>query len=233
MIEQDVIRAIITGSTGMVGEGVLRACLERKDVAAVLVINRKPCGISHPKLSEVIHADFFDISAIASALDGYNACFFCLGVTSLRKTEAVYDKLTYTLTLNFAKILCQINPFMTFCYVSGKGTDSSEKGSIMWARVKGRTENALMKLPFQKVICFRPGFIRPVKGYKNTHKFYKYVNWLFPLGRKWFPGTFCTLEELSEVMIDAPYFQEKTALIEGEDIHRLAHIKAQLQINSK
>lgn len=224
MVEYKKIRAIVTGGTGMVGEGILRECLKRDDVEAVLAINRRPCGITHPKLKELILPDFMDVTTIAKVVDGYNACYFCLGLTSLGKTEAEYSRQTYTLTLNFAKILCQVNPFMTFCYVSGKGTDSSQKGSIMWARVKGKTENDLLKLPFDKVFSFRPGFIRPVKGYINTHKFYKYINWLFPLGRKYFPGSFCTLEELSHAMVNAPYYPEKRGLFEGVDIIRLGTI---------
>src|SRR5476651_2638272 len=141
------IRVIITGSTGMVGEGVMHECLLHPDVEAVLVINRKPDGVVHPKLKEIVHKDFFDLSAIEDQLKGYNACYFCLGVTSLGKKEPEYYKLTYTLTLNFAQTLVKHNPDMTFCYVSGAGTDSTESGKIMWARVKGKTENDLMKLP--------------------------------------------------------------------------------------
>ena len=221
MCDQRRIRAIVTGGTGMVGEGILNYCLERDDIEAVLAINRRPCGLKHPKLKEIILADFMDISGVAKELDGYNACYFCLGITSLRKTEAVYYKQTYSLTIHFAKILCQVNRFMTFCYVSGKGTDSTEKGRIMWARVKGKTENDLLKLPFDKVFCFRPGFIRPIEGYRNTHSFYKYVNWLFPLGRKFFPNTFCTLEELSYSMVNAPYYEENRGVFEGVDIIEL------------
>ena len=142
------IRAIITGATGMVGEGVLHECLNTADVEQVLVISRKPCGVTHPKLREIIHSNFFDITPIAGQLKDYNACFFCLGVTSVGKKEPEYTKLTYDLTLSFAKTLASVTNDMTFCYVSGIGTDSTEKGKSMWARVKGKTENELMKLRF-------------------------------------------------------------------------------------
>jgi uncharacterized protein YbjT (DUF2867 family) len=165
------IRAIITGASGMVGEGVLHECLLDPQVEAVLVIGRKPCGTVHPKLKEIIHADFFDISPIANQLSGYNACYFCLGVSSVGMKEPEYYRLTYTLTLNVAQTLSKCNPDMTFCYVSGASTDSTEKGRSMWARVKGKTENDLMKLPFKQVFAFRPGYMHPTPGLKNVNKY--------------------------------------------------------------
>ncbi len=157
------INAILTGATGMVGEGVLHECLLHPDVESVLVINRKPCGLSHPKLKEVIQTDFFDLSAIENQLSGYNACFFCAGVSSVGMKEPEYYRLTYTLTLHVAQTLSKLNPGMVFCYVSGSGTDSTGKGRIMWARVKGKTENDLMKLPFRQTFAFRPAFMLPNK----------------------------------------------------------------------
>ena len=216
------IKAIVTGATGMVGEGVLKACLASEDVAEVLVITRRPTGVLHPKLKEIIHQDFFDFTSIAQQLDGYDACYFCLGVTSLRKTEASYTRLTHTLTLALAKTLALINTQMTFCYISGKGTDRSEKGRIMWARVKGRTENDLDRLPFEKVFCFRPAIIRPTKGNLHTLKIYKYFMWLFPIGRKCFSGSFCTLEELSHAMIYAVNNPTGRAVYEVPDIVKAA-----------
>lgn len=142
------LKVILTGATGMVGEGVLHECLQHNDIEAVLVINRKPCGVTHPKLKEIVHADFFNLQPIESQLQNYNTCFFCLGVSSVGKREAVYYRLTYTLTMHVAETLVKLNNNMTFCYVSGSGTDSSTKGKLMWARVKGRTENDLAKLPF-------------------------------------------------------------------------------------
>ena len=219
---QKKVRAIITGATGMVGEGLVKTCLERPDVEAVLVVTRKTTGIRHVKLKEIIHQDFFDCSAIAGQLDGYNACFFCLGVTSVGKTEAAYYKLTYTLTLQFAKTLCLVNKDMTFCYISGKGTDRTGKSAIMWARVKGKTENDLDRLPFSKVFSFRPSIIRPMAGNQHTLKIYRYFTWLFPLLSKCFPGTFCTLDELSQAMVNAVYNPINRGVYEVVDIHEAA-----------
>jgi uncharacterized protein YbjT (DUF2867 family) len=215
------IRAIVTGATGMVGEGLMHQCLQNPDVEQVLVINRKPSGVSHPQLKEIIHADFFDLSSISDQLTGYNACFFCLGVTSVGKKADEYFKLTYTLTMHMAQILAKQDPEMTFCYVSGAGTDSNEKGNG-WAAVKGKTENDLMKLPFKQVYAFRPGFIKPIKGLKNAHNFYKYINWLFPLGRALYPAGFCTLEELATAMIKVVNQPYPKKVIEGKDIIALA-----------
>src|SRR5208282_5687158 len=140
------IKAFITGATGMVGEGVLLECLSHPDVEQVLVINRKPAGVSHPKLREIVHSDFFNLAPIESQLAGFNACFFCLGVSSVGISKEEYKRITYDLTLNVAGLLAKLNPEMTFCYVTGMGTDSSEQGRVAWARVKGATENALMRL---------------------------------------------------------------------------------------
>ncbi len=215
------INAIITGVTGMVGEGVLNECLLHPNVENVLIINRRPCGIVHPKLKEIIHQDFYNFEPIKDQLKGYNAAFLCLGVTSVGKKEPEYYKLTYTLTLHFADLLSEINNDMTVCYVSGVGTDSTEKGKSMWARVKGKTENDLMKLPFKKVFPFRPGFIKPTEGMKNTHKFYKYINWLFPIGRALYPKGFCTLKEVGLAMINSVNLAEDRKIIEGKDIIEL------------
>ena len=168
------ISVIITGATGMVGEGVLNECLLHDNVEQVLVINRRPCGITHPKLKEIIHADFYDLSPVENQLVNYNACFFCLGVSSVGMKEPEFYRLTYTLTMHVAQTLSTLNPGMTFCYISGAGTDSTEKGRMMWARVKGKTENDLMKLPFKQVYNFRPAILQSTKGLKNTLPYYKY-----------------------------------------------------------
>ena len=216
------IRAIITGTTGMVGEGVLHECLLHPEVEAVLIINRKPSGLSHPKLTEIIHADFYDLSAIENRLAGYNACFFCLGVSSVGMSEPEYYKVTHTLTLNVATVLSKQNPDMTFCYISGAGTDSTEKGRSMWGRVKGKIENDLLKLPFKQVFNVRPGFIKPTKGLKNTLKMYRYILWLFPIGRALYPGGFCTLQELGLAMIHTVNKGYEKQILEGKDIIELA-----------
>lgn len=223
MTNQNGIRVIITGATGMVGEGVLHECLNRSDVATVLTINRKSAGIQHPKLKEIIHQNFYDLSPIENQLHDYNTCFFCLGVSSVGMKADDYYKVTYTLTMNFAETLVKNNPDMVFCYISGAGTDSSEKGRSRWARVKGKTENDLMKLPFKKVYAFRPGFIKPIKGLKHAHSFYKYINWMFPLGRKLYPSGFCTLQELAAAMIHVAEKGYSKNIVEGDDIIKLAH----------
>jgi uncharacterized protein YbjT (DUF2867 family) len=216
------IKAIITGATGMVGEGVLHECLLHPDVESVLVINRKPGGVVHPKLKEIIHTDFFDISSIESQLGGYNACFFCLGVSSIGMKEPEYTRLTYTLTMGIAKPLSKLNPDMTFCYVSGGGTDSSEQGRSMWARVKGKTENDLMKLPFKQVFAFRPGYMHPTKGLKNVNPYYKYMSWMYPFLRMVFPGGVSTLAELGQAMVNVVRFGYEKQILEVKDIVALA-----------
>src|SRR5471032_805043 len=168
------IKAIVTGATGMVGEGVLLECLIHPEVEQILVVNRKPGGVLHPKLREIIHADFFDLAPIEPQLIGYNACFFCLGVSSVGMKQEEYKHLTNDLTLNVGKLLVRLNPEMTFCYVTGAGTDSSEQGRVAWARVKGATENALLRL-FKKSYMFRPGFMKPSPGQKKVKSYYKYI----------------------------------------------------------
>jgi uncharacterized protein YbjT (DUF2867 family) len=216
------LRVIITGSTGMVGEGVLLVCLNNPQVEKILIINRRTLGINHPKLTEIIHSDFCDISAIENQLSGYNACYFCLGVSSVGINKEDYYKTTYTLTMHVAEALSKLNPDMTFCYVSGAGTDSSEEGRLNWARVKGKTENDLMKLPFKQVFAYRPGFMKPIKGQKNVNRYYKYVNWMFPIGRKFFQNGFNTLQEVGLSMIEVTLAGYTKKVIEGKDISLLA-----------
>src|ERR1700712_744689 len=212
------IKAIVTGATGMVGEGVLQECLQHPRVEAVLVINRKPCGVVHPKLKEIIHGDFFDLSAIQWQLLGYNACYFCLGVSSIGMKEPEYYKLTYTLTLNVAQTLSNMNPDMTFCYVSGASTDSTEKGSQMWARVKGKTENDLAKLSFKQEFNFRPGLMKAAKGAKNIPSLYKYLGWLYPVLHLLFPSKSCTLAEVGQAMINVTLHGYEKQILEVRDI---------------
>jgi len=216
------VRAIITGSTGMVGEGVMHECLLHPGVEKVLVINRRPCGVSHPKLTEIIHQDFYDLSAIEDMLSGYNACYFCLGVTSVGKKEPEYYKLTYTLTLNFAQAVVKHNIDMTFCYVSGAGTDSTEKGKTMWARVKGKTENDLMKLPFKQVFAFRPGYMHPTKGLKYTQPLYKYITWMYPILKLVMAKGVSTLKQVGLAMINITIRGYTKNIIDSTDIKLLA-----------
>lgn len=216
------IRVIITGATGMVGEGVLHESLLHPDVEKVLVINRKPCGVTHPKLTEILHSNFYDLSPIAEQMRDYNACFFCLGVSSVGMKEQEYYSLTYTLTIHMAEILSKLNNDMTFCYISGAGTDSSEKGRMSWARVKGKTENDLMKLPFKKVFAFRPAFMQPTKGLKNTHGYYTGFNLLYPVLRAILPKYVSTLRELGLAMINSVIKGYEKSVLEVRDIVELA-----------
>ncbi len=216
------IKAIITGSTGMVGEGVLLECLKHPEVESILVINRRPYGISHTKLKEIIHADFTDLTPVESGLSGYNACYFCAGVSSIGMKMEEYSRITYDLTMNFVRTLGRLNPDMTFCYVSGAGTDSSEKGRLMWARIKGKTENDLMKLQFRGVYAFRPAFMKAVEGQKNTPKFYKYLQWPYPLLHAIFPQYFGTLSDVALAMVNCTLQDSEKKVLEAKDIAEMA-----------
>lgn len=207
----------------MVGEGVLHECLLDPQVESVLVINRRPCNIQHPKLKEVIHKDFLDFIDIQDTLKGYNACFHCMGVTSLGKNEREYNKLTYDITMALANLLSKLNPGMTICYVSGEGTDSTEKGKLMWAKVKGKTENHLIKLFASKAFMFRPALIIPTKGLKNTYKMYKVLSPLIPAFKFIVPSHVCTLREIGMAMINSVNYGYEKQLLEVPDIIKLAH----------
>jgi hypothetical protein len=218
------IKAIITGSTGMIGKGVVLECLQSSLVEAILVINRKSLGINHPKLREIIHHDFFDLSVLDSELTGFNTCFFCLGVSSAGMSEKDYYHFTYELTLNFARTVKKLNPEMTFCYISGAGTDSSEKGRTMWARVKGKTENALLTLGFKDSYMFRPGFIRPVKGVRSRtplyNSLYVILSPVFPLIMR-FPKFATRSETLSKAMILVASGGYEKKVLESLDINEI------------
>ncbi len=215
------VKTIITGATGMVGEGVLLECLNNPEVEHVLVINRRPGTSSHPKLREIVHGDFFDFSAIEPQLAGYDACFFCLGVSSIGVSQQDYRHITYDLTLTFARLLARLNPQLSFCYVTGAGTDSSERGRLAWARVKGATENALLQL-FQRSYMFRPGFLKPTPGQQNIPASYKLLSWLYPLGRLLYPAGFCTSQELGRAMVNAAMLGYRKRVLEVRDIVELA-----------
>jgi|SRR5690349_19275768 len=213
------INAIVTGATGMVGEGVLHECLLHPDVEKVLIINRKPSGFSHPKLKEIIVKDFSDLKDLRPQLTGYNACFFCAGVSSIGMNEETYTKLTYDLAVNFGKTLQSINPDMTFCYVSGAATDGTEKGKVMWARVKGRTENEIIRL-FTNGYAFRPGIMTPTKGLKNTIKLYKYLGWMIPVFKLFMPVN--SLKQVGLAMINVAKRGYPKKVLEVPDITEAA-----------
>jgi uncharacterized protein YbjT (DUF2867 family) len=216
------LRVLITGATGMIGEGVLYECLNSTAVNEVVVLGRKTCGVKHPKLTEILHTNFHDLSPIAAQLKGFDACYFCAGVSSVGKKEEEFYHLTYTLTLHVGQTLSNQNSNMTFCYVSGQGTDSSEQGRLMWARVKGKTENDLLKLPFAGVYNFRPGIIEPGKGMKNTLKMYSYFMWLLPIAKFFSKNGVVSLSEIGQAMIKATTKGYKKATLEVKDIKELA-----------
>jgi uncharacterized protein YbjT (DUF2867 family) len=215
------IKAIVFGASGMVGEGVLITVLDHPDVKSVLVIGRRPCGVTDPRVEEILHEDFFDYSPIEKKLQGYDACFFCLGVTSIGKKEEEYRRLTYDLTLAAARTLSRLNPSMTFCYVSGSGTDSTERGRIAWARIKGKTENDLAKLPFRAAYAFRPGYILPVHGQKHAHSFSILFAGIYPLFKKLLPQYMCTLRELGRAMVVVSIGGYEKRILENIDITAL------------
>jgi len=216
------IKVIIFGASGMVGEGVLLECLKHQKVESVLVVGRKPCNVTHPKLKEVLHKDFFDFSTMENKLQGYDACYFCLGVSSVGVNETEYTHITYDLTMQAATALSRLNPGMTFCYVSGTGTDSTEQGRMMWARVKGRTENHLAQLPFKATYAFRPGLMKPTKGQKNVKTLLRVIGYFYPIWKFLSPKSVCTLEEVGLAMIQAARVGYKKNILENLDIAELA-----------
>ena len=211
------MKVIITGTTGMVGEGVLLECLASQQVTDVLSVSRKPIGITHPKLKEYIVSDFLSLKDNDENLKDYDACLFCAGVSSVGMKEIEYAKITYDTTLAFAKA---VNPKsrMTFAYISGAGTDSSEKGRLMWARVKGRTENDLMKLPFKQVYAFRPGAMKHTEGQKNLSRMNRVLSWLYPAFKTLFPNTANTIKQLGQAMIHASQNGYDKKVLEVSDI---------------
>ncbi|MFZ4929937.1 NAD-dependent epimerase/dehydratase family protein [Chryseobacterium sp. Mn2064] len=213
------IKIIITGVTGMVGEGVLMECLENPNVSEILSISRKPSGKTHPKLKEYLVSDFLSIDINDEKLKGYDACFFCAGISSVGINEQDYTQITYDTTIHFAKAVLNQNPEMVFNYVSGAHTDSTESGKIMWARVKGRTENTLKKMGFRGAYNFRPGFMKPVDGQANVKWFFKPLIWIFPV---FLPTKSLTLHEVGRAMINVTQKGYPTATLEIRDIKNLA-----------
>lgn len=220
------MKTIIFGASGMVGQGVLMECLDSPDVESVLVLGRSPCGLDHAKLREILHQDFFDYLPLKEDLTGYDACFFCLGVSAAGMSEEKYTHLTHDLTLAGAKFLAERNPQMTFCYVSGSGTDSSEKGRIMWARVKGATENRLLEIPFKAAYMFRPGYIQPLKGIRSKTPLYQglytVLSPLYPVLSALFPRHVTTTEKVGLAMIHVARDGYPKPVIESRDINDLA-----------
>jgi uncharacterized protein YbjT (DUF2867 family) len=216
---------VLFGATGMVGQGVLRECLLDREVGNVLSIVRSATGQRHPKLRELVHTNFLDYSAIEDQLSGFDACFFCLGVSSAGMTEENYRRVTYDFTMAAARTLARLNPTMTFIYVSGMGTDSSERGRSMWARVKGKTENELLRLPFQAAYMFRPAAIVPLDGIRSKTKLYRalYVvlGPILPWLNARFPKYVTTTEQVGRAMIQVAKQGAQKPALENLDINRL------------
>jgi uncharacterized protein YbjT (DUF2867 family) len=219
------MKILLFGATGMVGQGVLRECLEAQDVSLVRAVGRTPIGQTHARLDELVLPDLFDYGTVEAQLGGFDACFFCLGVSSSGMTEENYAHLTYDLTLAAAAVLARLNPGMVFTYVSGAGTDSSERGRSMWARVKGATENALMRLPFRAAYMFRPGFIQPLHGVRSKTALYR---WAYVLASpvasllvRWAPGAVTTSEQVGRAMLVVARRGAPKPLLETADINAL------------
>jgi uncharacterized protein YbjT (DUF2867 family) len=216
------MKIILFGATGMVGEGVLLEALRDENVTTVLVIGRRPCEITHAKLTEIIHEDFYNFDALGEKLRGYDACLFCLGVSSVGKKVHEYTRITYDLTMAAAGVLERESPGLTFCYISGMGTDSTEKGKVMWARVKGKTENDLMKMGFRDVYAFRPGFIKPLPGQKRAFTAAKILGALYPVLHALMPKWVCTMQDLGRSMIRVSAKGYERKVVECIDIGKIA-----------
>jgi uncharacterized protein YbjT (DUF2867 family) len=222
--EASKLKVIITGTTGMVGEGVLFECLAHPAIERVLSVSRKPYGAEHPKLKQCIVPDFLDLAGVTNELTGYDACFYCAGVSSRGMSEAAYSHVTYDLTLNFARTLLSVNPRLVFSHVSGSHTDGSEQSSVMWARVKGKTENALLKLGFEHAYNFRPGFMKPTPGQQNIKGYYKAIGPLYPVLRAVFPNQVSTMREVALAMINSVLKGYPKPVLEVKDIKLLATV---------
>jgi uncharacterized protein YbjT (DUF2867 family) len=219
------MKVILFGATGMVGRGALRECLLDSDVHGVLAVGRSATGQSHAKLREIVHANLLDLSPIEDKLTGHDACFFCLGVSSAGMTEDAYSRVTYEITMAVAQTLVRRNPGMTFIFVSGTGTDSTERGRTMWARVKGKTENALLRLPFKAAYMFRPAFIQPLHGITSRTRMYRVLYAVFrPLGSllmALLPRYATTTEQVGRAMLKVAKQGAPKSVLESEDIRAL------------
>ncbi|UVH59454.1 NAD-dependent epimerase/dehydratase family protein [Variovorax paradoxus] len=219
------MKILIFGATGMVGQGVLRECLLAPDVESVVAVGRNATGQQHPRLRDLVHKDMYDYSAIEPQLQGFDACFFCLGVSSVGMKEPEYKRITYDLTLAAATVLARLNPGMTFTYVTGAGTDSSERGSSMWARVKGATENALLRLPFKAAYMFRPGMIQPLHGIRSKTPLYDaaivVLRPVLGLAHSLWPNKVTTTEKIGRAMLAVARNGAPKVLLDPADINAL------------
>lgn len=220
------MKVIVTGASGMIGKGVLLECLDHPQVSEVLSIGRKVLDLQHPKLKQLEHKDFSEFESVADKLSGYDACYACMGVSSAGMKEEQYKMLTYDYTMALAKVLYKLNPEMTFTYVSGQGTDSSEKGKVMWARVKGKTENDIFNLGFKQAFAFRPGAIIPMRGVEPSSKMYKFLIgklvWLIKLIKKISPDSIVDTTQIGLAMINVTQRGYDKRIIDPKDILNLA-----------
>jgi uncharacterized protein YbjT (DUF2867 family) len=214
------MKVIITGATGMVGEGVLLECLENPVVERVLVVGRRSCGHTHAKLTECLVPDFRDVSSIEQQLSGHNACFYCAGISSVGLKEPEYTAITYDTPVQFAETLLRLNPGMVLVHVSGAHTDGTEQGKVMWARVKGKAENALARMPFKAVYNFRPSLMKPTPGQKHIKGSYKALLVFYPLLNLFFPGL--KLQQLGRAMINCVRAGGQLKLLEAKDIKAIS-----------
>jgi uncharacterized protein YbjT (DUF2867 family) len=221
------MKVVIFGATGMVGKGVLLECLEDARVEHVLLVSRHPIDVNHRKIREIVHADFTEFGSIQARLADLDACFYCLGVSAVGLSEGQYQHLTYDLTLAAATALASASTGrLTFCYVSGEGTDSTERGRTMWARVKGKTENALLRLPFKAAFMFRPGYIQPLRGIRSKTRWYQVLydvmGPFYPMLRRLFPGYVTTTENIGHAMIQAAAAGYSKRILSSADINQLS-----------
>lgn len=220
------MKVILFGATGMIGSGVLLECLDDARVTFVVSVTRRATPGGHPKLTEIVHSDFTDFSGLSATFRDADACFFCLGISSVGLSEAGYHAVTYEVAMAAARVMAQVRPGMTFCFVSGAGADSSEHGRVMWARVKGKTENAVLALPFRRAFIFRPGFIQPMKGVRSRTRmyqlFYSVMSPVTPLLRRMLPGLISTTVNIGQAMIALAANGHEKRILDSRDINRIA-----------
>ena len=220
------MKVILFGATGMVGQCVLTECLKSTIIEEILIVGRRSCGIKNTKIREIIHNDFLDYSGIVNELKAYDACFYCLGVSSVGMSKEKYYDITYNYTVSVADALSRQNHNMSFSFISGAGTDETEKSRVHWARVKGKAENVLRKYPFKSLSLFRPAYIKALDGVKASYSLIKYLDWgLYPVLKIFFPKIVITSEELGKAMINSIFQKEKVRIIENEEIKNLSYVQ--------